>query len=250
MKLPREAFSHAEACYPQESGGFLIEVPDGQVIYFPLTNVAGRPRINFRIHPPERLAAEASGRIVGFVHSHPDDCAAPSPADLMAHAESGWWDFIISVRGGRAVDVCSLPPEGESRRALLGRKFDHGVDDCLTLVRDYYEHYEGIKLPDYVREDLWWEKGQDLYREHLPQAGFYEISRDMLQPGDLILMKILSRVENHGAIWLGDGVIIHHLYGGISSTDEYRDSFIRRTASFWRHSQKGTPRWTAWQQVW
>jgi proteasome lid subunit RPN8/RPN11 len=250
MKLPKEAIQHVEACYPQEAGGFLIRV-QGQIVYRPLTNVAARPDINFRMHPAERLTAQQSGEIVGFVHSHPDESAAPSRADLLAHDECGWWDFIISVCRGVAVDVVGIPPSGaESRRPLCGRAFEHGVDDCLTLVRDYYAAYEGITLKDYPREDGWWERGGDLYRQHLPEAGFVEIPREELLPGDLITMKILSRVENHGAIWLGDGVIIHHLYGQVSTTDEYRAAFIQRTSGFWRHREKGSPRWASWQQVW
>jgi len=249
MKLPQLALEHAKAAYPQESGGFLVLV-GGVPTYIPATNAAANPMQEFRVLPAERLSAEELGELVGYVHSHPDESDEPSPADLLQHDETGLWDFIISVVRGEVASVRAIPPGREAKRPLLGRKFTHAVDDCYSIIRDYYRRYEGIALPDFHRPDLWWEKGLNLYRDYLPLAGFREIDRSQLLPGDLILMRILSPVENHAVVWLGDGVIIHHLYGQISMTDDYKPAYVERTASFWQHREKGRPRWETWQQVW
>ena len=45
----------------------------------------------------------------------------------------------------------------------------------------------------------------------------------MLFRSDVILMQIRSQngVPNHAAIYLGDGLILHHLHGRLSSRDIY-----------------------------
>lgn len=58
---------------------------------------------------------------------------------------------------------------------LTGRKFAHGVTDCYTLFRDAY-HLAGMDMPDFHREDNWWNKGKNLYLDNLEATGFYRVS--------------------------------------------------------------------------
>lgn len=68
---------------------------------------------------------------------------------------------------------------------------------------------------------LQWNDGvSNLYTEGFPEAGFVAVGTDAeLQTGDVILMQIRSKngVPNHAAIYLGDGLILHHLHGRLSS---------------------------------
>jgi cell wall-associated NlpC family hydrolase len=57
----------------------------------------------------------------------------------------------------------------------------------------------------------------------------------MLQPHDLILMNIRARRDNHMAVYLGDGVILHHLIGTASRREVYQEFFQRRTTAVLRH---------------
>ncbi|AXH72360.1 MAG: NlpC/P60 family protein [Caudoviricetes sp.] len=130
---------------------------------------------------------------------------------------------------------------------LLGREFVHGAQDCLSLVLDYYLREKGIDLGDYHRDDEWWNKGQNLYLDNLPKAGFTQVQD--LRDGDLILMQIRSPVPNHAGIYLESGelksedlphiqpgVVLHHLHGRLSTRDVYaRGMFEETTVSIWRH---------------
>jgi cell wall-associated NlpC family hydrolase len=58
---------------------------------------------------------------------------------------------------------------------------------------------------------------------HLSGGGCGQGRADLrnLLPGDCFLMQVASPVPNHAAVYLGDGLILHHLQGRLSSRDVY-----------------------------
>jgi cell wall-associated NlpC family hydrolase len=110
--------------------------------------------------------------------------------------------------------------------------------DCWGLCRDWYARERGVDLPDPARRDGWWDDGStDLYGDDpMKAAGFEKIDLASIAAGDLILMQIRSRnlVPNHAAIYLGDGLILHHLHGRLSSRDVYGGYWQETTRSVWR----------------
>ncbi|MGY4848624.1 NlpC/P60 family protein, partial [Pasteurella multocida] len=118
---------------------------------------------------------------------------------------------------------------------LYGRKFIHGMTDCYGFVRDWYQQELGIELPNYNRVDGWWNEGENLYVDNFENAGFYQV--DDLQVGDMIVMQINATVPNHAGVYLGDGLIGHHLYGRFSSKDVYGQFYRDRTTHIMRHKK-------------
>mgnify|MGYP002139557124 CR=1 FL=1 len=59
--------------------------------------------------------------------------------------------------------------------------------DCYTLFRDAY-HLCGIDLPDFGRTNGWWLRGENLYLANMQVNGFYQVSMQDAQPGDVILV--------------------------------------------------------------
>lgn len=207
---------HAERDYPREACG-LIVVVDGRERYVPCRNVAEGSE-HFILPPEDYAAAEDMGDIVAVVHSHPDVPAMPSEADLVACEASGLAWHILSWP---ADDLRTIEPSGY-QAPLVGRQFSHGVLDCYTLIRDWYQRERSIELPDFERRDDWWQKGDDLYMRHYAEAGFVAVSQDAPElPGDVILMQLRAKVPNHAGIYLGDGQMLHHLHGRLSSRDVY-----------------------------
>lgn len=213
----QDAIAHAEAMHPLESCGLVVEVA-GQSRYVPCRN-ASLASDYFVLHPDDYMAAEDMGRVVAVVHSHPDSDATPSMADAISHAAGNaeWW---IIGRG----HIHVMPRPG---LPLLGRSFHHGVTDCYTLIRDYYLQERKTVLPDFLRSDEWWRRGENLYLYNFSRAGFVET--DALQDGDVLLMAISSNVPNHGAVWLDGDRILHHLYGRLSCVEPYSGSYRIRT---------------------
>lgn len=222
--IDKQILAHAAECAPQESCGFVIDTGTGQH-YMPCQNIADRPAEYFEISPDDWLRAQTAGEVVALVHSHPDGLPVLSECDRASQRRTAlpWW----LVCGTEIYRFNNVPP-------LLGRQFEHGVLDCLTLLRDAY-HLAGINLPDYSREDEWWKKGQDLYLDLLGPNGFYQVTD--AQPGDVILICLGSEKANHAAIYCGDQYVLHHCSQRLSKRDIYGGFWLNYTHSIWRHKE-------------
>lgn len=232
------AAQHALDEYPRESCGLLVN-EGGQVVYVPCANIATANEKQFHMNPVDYVAAEMRGEVIGLVHSHPDVAAAPSPADLvMCEASELPWHIIAvhkDVDTVRPVAASSFAPSGY-RLPLLERPFVHGLIDCFTLIRDYYDYELNIKLPNFEREDGWWNTGQNLYMDQYHLAGFEEARGD-IQVHDVIIMQIRALKPNHGGIYVGDTQILHHMYGRLSKRDIYGGYLRESTRIILRHKE-------------
>ncbi len=232
--------AHAEASHPREACG-LIVVVKGRERYIPCTNVAQGTE-HFILPAEEFAAAEDLGEVLAIVHSHPDAPAQPTQCDLVACEASGlpWHIVRVDAVEGKAQagELYTFAPTGY-KAPLVGRQFFHGVLDCYQLIVDWYVEERGITLKQFARKDGWWDDGHsDLYTEGFPQAGFVRIADgDEPQRGDVILMQIRARngVPNHAAIYLGDGLMLHHLHGRLSSRDVYGGFFLESTRATLRY---------------
>lgn len=243
---------HLISEYPNEACGFLLE--NGS--YFPCRNTSPTPLDSFRIDPEQFAEAEDVSPIVGVVHSHPNWSALPSDGDRVSCENLGLPWHIYSINRNESGELLRdgyslLKPEGWLA-PLVGRKFLHGTLDCLQVILDYYQREKGINLGQYDREDDWWNKGQNLYLDLLPKAGFVRLREDPEEvqylEGDVILMQVRSPVPNHAAIYLAGGVlssqpdllptpgsILHHVYGRDSTRDVFGGYWLKNTVSVWRY---------------
>jgi proteasome lid subunit RPN8/RPN11 len=220
---------HAQRDLPRESCG-LIQVHKGRMVYVPCGNAA-EGLGHFEIAHMEMQEAEDRGEVLAIVHSHPYASPEPSDADRVGCELSGLLWVIVNAPVGHFLQI---EPSGWEA-PLIGRQFHHGVLDCFTLIKDWYLRERGIELPDFEREDDWWNKGQDLYKDNFAKAGFHQVPAEDMQPGDVILMHHNAHVMNHGAVYLGDGMILHHLSGRLSSRDLYGPYFQKITEKIVRH---------------
>lgn len=227
---------HAEREFPREACG-LVVIQKGRQVYKPCRNLAvGTDQ--FVIDPEDYANADQSGEIVAVVHSHPNMSPEPSQADLVSCEASGLPWFILSHPVGTWSETF---PKGY-KAPLVGRQWSHGVLDCYSIIRDWYAIERGILLPDFQRHDEWWLKGENLYEENFDKAGFYEISSDDLRTGDVILMQVGSPVSNHGAIYLGDGLILHHVQNRLSTRDVYGGYWLKNTTKYLRYEENSATR--------
>ncbi len=175
-------------------------IVDGRPVFLP--NAAEDPKEDFLINDcPENAQ--------GIFHSHPDGPFHPSRLDMQQqYATMLPWAIACTHQKHNEVfwfgdEVPKLP--------LIGRPFRHGVTDCYELVRDYYREVHGIEMPHVPRNWDWWHDGETLYDAYLKPAGFTEIPKSDIQAGDGVLITIRSNTPNHAAIYLGGGLMLHHL---------------------------------------
>ena len=211
--------------FNREVGGVFIITQPNVAEFFPCKNTAERADI-FSPCYADTMAAEDRGPLVGYVHTHNGSCE-PSQTDLefCARSRRPWW--IVSQTGFRRVNP---------GMKLEGRQFAWGVQDCYTLIMDWYAA-SGVVLPDFVREKDFWLRGEDPYMDGLKTAGFSVVDAEP-DLGDGVLMSIRSRnaIPNHGAVHIGDTRIIHHLPNRLSMVELYDDTYRWFTSAVVRRS--------------
>ena len=222
--------AHAAETYPHECCG-LVVVRQGRAVYHPCANVSAHPVQEFVIAPEDYASAEDECEIVRIVHSHVHLPPEPSAGDLVACEASGLPWLIVSWPTGR---MHEFEPSGYEA-PLVGRPFHHGVLDCYSLIRDHFRRELEIDLPDFPRRPQWWLGGDNLYADNFAAAGFIEVEPAPLHRHDVLLMQVGSPVINHGAVYLGDDVILQHCAGRLSSRDVYGGGWRRATRKVVRH---------------
>lgn len=237
-KIKKTIIAHAKRDYPREACGVIVKKE-----YIPCKNIAADDA-QFEIDPIDLVGAAKEGKILAYIHSHPDGTTAPSQPDRVQMNLHGL-PWIIT--DGENVELHK--PDGY-QAPLLGRDYYHGLLDCYTLVKDYYQRELGITLNDYERTDEWWvdAKSKPLYLDNFKKEGFVEV--DTIQKHDLILVR-LGRTEhvNHALIFIGDGtlksehtedvisdcLVLHHPYNQMSLREMYSEQWQRRAAIIIRH---------------
>ncbi|MBT0372700.1 C40 family peptidase [Morganella morganii subsp. morganii] len=194
-------------------------------IYFPCTNIHPDPENYFEISSEEWLRAESHAEVEAVVHSHPAGLPFLSAGDRDMQVKTGlpWW----LVCDDRLLKFNPVP-------RLLGREFNHGVQDCYSIIRDAY-HLCGISLDDFERHDNWWYTGDNLYLDNIPGQGFYQV--DEVRDGDVILICLGTSKPCHAALYIGNQEILHHRPDRLSKRDVYGGYWFKFTHSIWRHKQ-------------
>ena len=240
-KLKKAIQAHAAEVYPNECCGVIVNKE-----YIPCRNISEN-KDQFEIHPEDLAEVEDLGEIQAYVHSHPNASARASEIDLIQIElhEKPWVICAYPDIEFQVYEPCGY------KAPLVGRNYIHGIQDCYSIVRDFYERELGIQLIDFEREDAWWEskENKSLYLDGFGEAGFVEVS-DM-QYGDVLLCRV-GRTEhvNHAVIWLGDqtelkseqteacvgsSIILHHPYGRKSVREVFGRQWQERVVKVVRY---------------
>ncbi|RJT12795.1 C40 family peptidase [Rahnella inusitata] len=232
-KLISEIRAHVAAEYPNEACGLIVETGTGQR-FIPCRNIAENMAETFTLSPDDYLAATEVGDVIMVIHSHPDVVQlVPSEMDRVQcdHSCVEWG--IMSWPDG---DFCTLSPRGD--RELAGRRWVLGHADCWSLIMDYYRMEHGIAVNNYSVDREWWVDGKEnLYDDNWLAEGFVEVDASSMQPGDMIMMRVQAPVTNHAAIYLGDNIMVHHMFGNLSARVPYGKYYRDRTVRVVRRKE-------------
>lgn len=210
-----DIITHLKQEYPYEGVGLIINDK-----YYPCDNVAENPENNYVIGVDQYKKMRSIGDIQAVVHSH-NDYPHISANDMRSQMETLIPYGMFSLKNRTVTRIVWWGDTLEPQQ-LLNRYFVHGVYDCYGLVRDFFRYHD-ITLPNFVRENLWWEKNNTLFEGNFDQCDVVVIDKISIKPGDIILFKIRGTRENcsanHCAVYLGDGLILHHLYNKASKIE-------------------------------
>ena len=229
--MKTKILDHALRCGAVECCGFVIN----NSIYIECENIAKDPFNYFEISTDDWIKAEEMGQITAIVHSHPNGLPILSEADQFYQQKTAvdWWL------------VCNKKiHKFRYMQPLIGRNFNHGSVDCLSILLDSYM-LMGIELPNYHRENEWWHNGKDYYIDLLPKNGFYQVKLNQVQEGDVILFALAGKIANHAAIYVGNNLILHHLPKRHSKRDLFAGYWLKHYHSIWRHKTWQSSNFTA-----
>lgn len=224
---------HAEQVQPRECCGVIA---DGE--YRRLDNLATDDDLAFAMDMHGFRDIAKAHKIEAIAHSHVYLPPLASDADLtMCETTNLPWVIVSWPTRQWAV----IEPHGY-RAPLVGRQWAWGSHDCFGLVRDGFEAYTGIRLPDFERDWLFWRRGQNLIADQYKSAGFVLLPQGTQpQHCDVFGMRIDSPVVNHLGLYLADklsltgGVLLHQLQGRLSIREVYGGTYQTATELHLRH---------------
>lgn len=124
---------------------------------------------------------------------------------------------------------------------LCGHFYEQGIQDCYTLVRDFYKTRYQMELTNYARPDNWTQDPSlDFFTNRFELEGFIDTNNcpHRVRFGDVLMMRIVgSEVVNHVAIYVGRQKILHHLQGRVSEIVDYDDKWRLRVVRVVRHPE-------------
>lgn len=226
------------AQYPKEMCGIILK-STGEFV--PLENSHETPESAFSILPEH--FAKYLGDIAAVLHSHCTskvqhevfDLRTPSYKDIEMQKASGIPWGIVGCEGFTVSYPIWLPRKPKQK--YLNRRFIWFIDDCYSLVQDYYLFELGIKLPDHkATEDFAQLRNfNNLFDAHILDYGFHQLSVDTkLEKGDLLLLDNAGGKRNHLGIYTGTGI----LHQSLISKEESLEHFVNKFHMVLRHENK------------
>ena len=198
------------ARYPEESCGVILT--SGEVRF--CENTAVDKLKSFKINPSELVGY--LGQIAYIFHSHCIDRRlgsildprTTSVKDMEGQRFTGIPWLIFATEGWEVTEPIELPRVASSN--YLDRPFIWFINDCYTLVQDYYKFELGIELKPYISHDYTQVRRADkVFDEFITDYGFQEVKGlKGLKDGELFIIDNSGFSENHLAIY-DKGELLH-----------------------------------------
>ena len=130
----------------------------------------------------------------------------------------------------------SFTPSGWKPDKLIGRQWAWGLEDCWSLVTDFYKEKLNIDLKKWARPKTIKKFAENPYFEKvLLGSGFKEIEFKDIQENDILLMEGAYQKLNHVAIYIGDQTILHHVIGKLSCREIFDLQYQQITKKVFRY---------------
>lgn len=119
-------------------------------------------------------------------------------------------------------------------QSLIGRQWQYGVNDCFSLVRDFYA-FKGIVLPDFDRPADF-RTCHSIFLQQAERIGFQQVTYDKRRPDDVLIMRIGTKEPMHAAVLLPNEQILHQRQDSLSAVESLRQYHVNRIAAVFRYA--------------
>lgn len=210
----------AKQAYPNEMCGFYL-LDD---TFVQVENRHETPETHFKISSLDHF--KHKDRIKYIVHSHcnnrryrfhPLTPSAGDTGDMVQQRRSGVPWMIVATDGENTEGPIIYPRIPNNN--YCGRIFIPYINDCFTIVQDYYQFEYGIQL-SYPKDTKWTERASldYLFANYINDYPFVEVKRlQDMQRGDILLVDNDNCVRSHLLINLDNNTILHQ--GAVSKVE-------------------------------
>ena len=256
--IKSEIKKHSLSDIENECCGLVVFSSKDKVnIVFPCKNKAEQRDRHFSICPKDYLKASSLGKIIAMYHSHPKQALDGfSELDKIQSSGHELPSILYNVGGDKFL---LFEPE-EYQDPYVGRAFQIGIQDCFTLLTDYYKNELSINFNSFKRGELW---SNDLTKfskqkmkevglsprstfiknlnavikkERLVEIGKGEPDMDKIMNHDIILFKYYELDKpSHCGVYIGGNKVLHQPARSYSRVQEYSNALKRKTYCTLRH---------------
>lgn len=155
-------------------------------------------------------------------HTHVNGLRYLSSADRLNQLQTGkTW---ILRRDDSDLIVKPIP-------LLCRREFEYGKSDCGTIIEDSF-HLMGIDLGLTKRGDMLDDMKSGYIIKSLKSVGFEQVND--IAEGD-VLVTTFNGNADHMMLYLGDELVLHHLYNRQSKVDFLHSYYRKKISYIFRH---------------
>lgn len=131
-----------------------------------------------------------------------------------------------------------IAPYKKYKHVLEYPRYELGVFDCFTVLRDFLNSVFGIMIPNYARPDLFHLEPLCLAEKILREDIYIQresVDFKTLKVGDILLFCIGSQTYNHIGVYLGNGLFLHQMQDCIPREDNLSVNWFRRLRAVYYH---------------
>lgn len=215
----------------REACGFVYRDWAGQPQVLSCQNIAENPHEEFEISMEDSIRVQSLGNVFAVYHSHPQASLGFSPADLECAEEMCLPFYMYDVATDSWHEY--IPKSYDSN--YLGRQWCVGLDDCYSVVRNYFRKTHGIYLGDYDRDESMGHEEAGVIAHHYEHEGFVIVPKETARESDVLVFKTDKALPQHfGVLGVGNK-FLHHPINGLSRWEPLTDRWLSRLISVFRH---------------
>ena len=226
--------AHARRCYPNEMVGIIMK----SGVFKPRDNIATTDRTrSFEVAREDIMPVIKD---IGYlIHSHTQPygvhLSTPSIKDFELQALLGIPCLIIGCTGGLVGGLIQYPPP--PRKKLVDRPYILGVNDCATILQDYYRFELGITVEIRGGVAL---SGRSNWRKNLEKVvmdnSFVRVEDGTpSRKGDVFVVQTPLDKHSHTVIFHNKTVVLHQ--GSVSRWESY-GLWRNKIAERYRHESR------------
>lgn len=226
IQIKKEIKEHALRTKPFECNG-LILFNNNCYQVFRCKNLSYYPEDHAILSPLDYVMAEKQGKIVGYYHSQESD--SPSLIDNYTAYYHNIYSIVYCLGSDK---FYVIEPE---LKDFLNKDFNIGVNDCFSLVKNYYKNKLNIYINNYNRGEDWYIKTPKIIISNFEKEGFKRIKMEDIKENDIILFGEEDDISHLG-IYLRNDMLLHHPRGAKSCIEHLNHLYKSKISLIVRHN--------------